>query len=156
MWEEGRDRKWEKGGGMSPSRAKGQIVTSCFLILFFRLLKKKKKSQLYPETNETTCNAYQNVIFLGVTAVGLRICPKWRAYDVVPSPDFPRYVLMGARGLLGSLYQNWGFRIISVILSLMSVPHQIEKTFGWGLWRGEGGREHVTLLTVVSLVPSTR
>lgn len=48
VWEEGRDRKWEKGGGMSPSRAKGQIVTSCFLILFFRLLKKKK----YPSSTQ--------------------------------------------------------------------------------------------------------
>lgn len=90
----------ENGGGMTPSRAKGQIVTSCFFILFFRLLKKKKKSQLYPETNETTCNAYQNIIFLGVTAVGLRICPKWRAYDIVLSPDVPRYTLMGARASL--------------------------------------------------------
>jgi len=42
-WEEGRDRQWEKGGRMILSRAKGQIVTSCFLIL----LAAEKKSQLY-------------------------------------------------------------------------------------------------------------
>lgn len=85
-WQKGRrrerDRQWEEGGGLIPSRATGQIGTPCFSMSFL-LAPEKKNPSSTQKPNETTYNVYQNIISLGVAAVGLKTCPKWGACDIL-------------------------------------------------------------------------